>query len=64
MTHPRYQGWNIEHNENGWFSGDLGYFDTREDLEDEIRAYNCCPRSDENIYGLASVQQSIEEDRR
>lgn len=59
----KFQGLKIEQDETGWFAGDIGYFDTRKELEAEIARFNSDLRSDENIYGLASVQQSIEEDR-
>lgn len=59
----KFQGFKLEQNESGWFAGDIGYCDTREELEGLIDDFNSDLRSDENVYGLASIQQSIEEDR-
>lgn len=65
MPHlPKFQGLTLERNESGWFAGDIGYCDTREELEGLIADFNSDLCSDENVYGLSSIQQSIEEDRK
>lgn len=56
---PKFQGVKIEQNESDFFADDLGYFDIREELEAEISRANSDLRTDENIYGLASMHQSI-----
>jgi hypothetical protein len=59
----KFQGFKIEQNESGYFWQHGGYHDTLADCQAEIANHNSDLRSDENIYGLASIQQSIEEDR-
>jgi len=59
-----YSGFKIHHGEDGFSWANGGYFETIEEARASIDDFNADMRSDENIYGLASIQQSIEEDRR
>lgn len=57
----RFQGFKIEQDSNGFFWQEGGYFDTLQECHADIAAYNRDLRSDGNVYGLSSVQQSIAE---
>ena len=60
----RYHGFMIRDNDEGYFWDEGGYFDTIAECQHNIDAYNADRHSDENVYGLVSVQQSIMEDKR
>jgi hypothetical protein len=45
------------------FGRTAAYHDTLADCQAEIADFNSDLRSDENVHGLASIQQSIMEDR-
>lgn len=63
-TKTKFQGFTITWSVDGFYWEGGGYHDTIEACQAEIAEHNEDMRSDENIYGLASMQQSIEEDRR
>lgn len=63
-TNFRFQGFTITQTEDGFAWQEGGYHDTLADCQAEIAKHNSDLRSDENIYGLASIRQSIMEDRR
>lgn len=58
----KFEGFTIGREEGGFYWQEGGYFDTIEECQADIADWNRDLRSDENIYGLASVQQSIMED--
>ena len=59
----KFQGFYIEQSEDGFSWAEGGYFETLSECKADIARFNGDLRSDENVYGLASVQQSIEQDR-
>jgi hypothetical protein len=58
----KFQGFAIAETADGFSWQHGGYHDTLADCQAEIVDHNSDLRSDENIYGLASIQQSIQED--
>ena len=59
MVIAKFQGFLIRKDDVGYYWSHGGYFETLAECKADISAYNVDLRSDENVYGLASVQQSL-----
>lgn len=61
----KHQGFTIHGDpQSGFYWQEGGYFDTLAECHADIEDWNTSLQTDENIYGLPSIAQSIAEDAR